>query len=382
MSATFPRSDWSTSVRKCIIRPRMDTISHGIAGSDSRALACRTGRTRARRFVLGAVAAMRAGPRLPVLLERGSSTCATTAAGRTRSWCCRCSPSGSPSSAKIVLRGTNAPADALALRRDRDRVAHRLRLDHVASERCSGRPSRGRATRSTGCSSWIRYFTGIVVASLVLSPRLPRARRAGSRPPASGLLAPTSRSARSLHARALAIWQRMDAPPAGATVAVAAAVPLAVPLAGTLRDEATRSTSRSSTSGRSRAASTDPQPPKRVDGDRLSSLSDSYPPPERARIQSYEQPPAVAGSLEAARALPGLGVYIDFARFPLETVYPEPDGGADGHRPGPALPAVVHGALGARRRRQATPPAAVRVPGAARRGATRRRAGLRPQRRR
>ncbi len=57
------------------------------------------------------------------------------------------------------------------------------------------------------------------------------------------------------------------------------------------------------------------------------SLSDFYPPPERARVQSYPRPEASA-ALTAARALSDWQVYIAFARFPLETVYPEPDGGA------------------------------------------------------
>ena len=93
----------------------------------------------------------------------------------------------------------------------------------------------------------------------------------------------------------------------------------------------------------------------------LQSLSDFYPPPERARIQRYEKPPA-SRLLEAARRLPDWQVYLDFARFPLETVYPEGGGEptiilqdlrflpfftrALGARPGPGHP-----------------PAALRLPG-------------------
>ncbi len=70
----------------------------------------------------------------------------------------------------------------------------------------------------------------------------------------------------------------------------------------------------------------DPQPPTRW-RDVLQSLSDYYPPPERARIQRYEKPPR-SQRLEAARGLADWQVYVDFARFPLETVYPEAGGGA------------------------------------------------------
>jgi hypothetical protein len=70
----------------------------------------------------------------------------------------------------------------------------------------------------------------------------------------------------------------------------------------------------------------DPQPPKRW-RDVLKSLADFYPPPARARIQRYAKPPSTK-LLDAARRIPDWQVYLDFARFPLETVYPEPDGGA------------------------------------------------------
>ena len=69
----------------------------------------------------------------------------------------------------------------------------------------------------------------------------------------------------------------------------------------------------------------DPQPPKKWT-EVLASLRDFYPPPERAKIQRFAKPER-SPVLEAARALPDVGVYLAFARFPLETVYPEADGG-------------------------------------------------------
>ena len=69
-----------------------------------------------------------------------------------------------------------------------------------------------------------------------------------------------------------------------------------------------------------------PQPPQRW-RDVLRSLSDSSPPRSRARVGRFAKRPATA-LLEGARRLPEWQVYLDFARFPLETVYGEPDGGA------------------------------------------------------
>jgi len=59
----------------------------------------------------------------------------------------------------------------------------------------------------------------------------------------------------------------------------------------------------------------------------LRSLSDFYPPPERARVRLYGKPEG-SRVLEAARSLPDWQVYMAFARFPLETVYPDGRGGA------------------------------------------------------
>jgi hypothetical protein len=73
--------------------------------------------------------------------------------------------------------------------------------------------------------------------------------------------------------------------------------------------------------------SDDPQPPEKW-SEVLASLRDYYPPPGRSKIRSFERPPD-SPALEAARALPDIGVYLAFARFPLETVYPSRDGGAE-----------------------------------------------------
>ena len=219
-------------------------------------------------------------------------------------------------------------------------------------------------------------FTGITFGSLVLCLVF-RARSRRIALAGSGLLAAYVGICAMLHARALAIWRRLDTPPGERPCRRAAPVPLAVPLDGPLRDATEEIHVAFFDIGPFARGVDDPQPPKRW-RDVLQSLSDYYPPPERARIQRYEKPPQ-SQLLEAARRLADWQVYIDFARFPLETVYPEAGRRRDDHSPGPALPAVLHGALGARSG-PGTPPAAFRLPRAARLRATRRRAGLRSRR--
>ena len=59
----------------------------------------------------------------------------------------------------------------------------------------------------------------------------------------------------------------------------------------------------------------------------LSSLSDFYPPPERAVLLRFVKPPETP-LLAAAWALPDVQTYLAFARFPFATLDPSPDGGA------------------------------------------------------
>jgi len=70
----------------------------------------------------------------------------------------------------------------------------------------------------------------------------------------------------------------------------------------------------------------EPRTPKRW-SEVLPSLWEGYPPPDRAKISKYRRA-ADSPALEAVRRLPEWSVYLAFARFPLETVQPEPDGGA------------------------------------------------------
>jgi hypothetical protein len=59
----------------------------------------------------------------------------------------------------------------------------------------------------------------------------------------------------------------------------------------------------------------------------IQSLSDYYPPPSRAVIRRFPEPPE-SPALAAARSLPDAQIYLAFARFPLATVVRQTDGGA------------------------------------------------------
>ncbi len=127
------------------------------------------------------------------------------------------------------------------------------------------------------------------------------------------------------HRRALKIWKALDRPPAGSTVA---ALPQFL--------SPFRWLGLSERPGQVHAAffdvgpfargAADPKPPAKL-SQVLQSLSDFYPPPERARTLVFPQPPETR-LLSASRGLPDVQIYLAFARFPLATLLPEADGGA------------------------------------------------------
>ena len=186
------------------------------------------------------------------------------------------------------------------------------------------------ASRARYSLDWVfildPWFTGIVLVSLILSLVF-RNRRRRIAAAGAGLLCAYIAFCALVHARALADLEADGRAAPGRDGRRPAAVPVALPVArpvrarqrnprGLLRHRAVRA-----------RCCGHPQPPKKWT-EILSSLRDYYPPPARATIQRFERPPASA-VLDAARALPEIGVYIAFARFPLETVYPAPDGGAE-----------------------------------------------------
>ena len=125
------------------------------------------------------------------------------------------------------------------------------------------------------------------------------------------------------HARALAVWKRMDAPPDSAKVAVLPQFLSPFRWLG-LSDRGNELHASFFDIGPFATGSPSPRPPRRFT-DILRSLRDFYPPPDRARIQRFSKPPP-SPALSRAETLPDVRTYLDFARFPLATVRPAPDG--------------------------------------------------------
>ncbi len=167
-------------------------------------------------------------------------------------------------------------------------------------------------------------FTGIVLATLVVAATF---RERGRRIAAAGsaLLALYILFCGVLHARALEAWRRMDHPPPGAHVAALPQFLSPFRWLGLSEHDNEVHVAFFDIGPFARGVD-DPRPPRRW-AEILRSLSDFYPPPERARIRRFDKP-SESKFLEAARALPEIELYLAFARFPLETVYPSGDGGA------------------------------------------------------
>jgi inner membrane protein len=168
-------------------------------------------------------------------------------------------------------------------------------------------------------------FTGIVLAALIASLVFRRRARTITIAGSAALAAYIGFCA-VMHARALAAWKRMDHPPPGARVAALPQFLSPFRWLG-LSDNGNVLHYAFFDVGPFARGSSDARPPRRW-SEILQSLSDSYPPPKDAKIVVY---PAAEPSkfLSAARGLPDWKIYLGFARFPMETVYPAKDGGAD-----------------------------------------------------
>jgi inner membrane protein len=127
----------------------------------------------------------------------------------------------------------------------------------------------------------------------------------------------------ALHAGALRAWERVDAPPSGTKVAVLPQFLSPFRWLG-LSDRANEIHVAFFDIGPFARGIPSPRPPERIT-QIFSSLSDYYPPPERARIQRYAKPPASPALIEAQK-MPDVRTYLDFARFPLATVRTERSG--------------------------------------------------------
>jgi inner membrane protein len=127
-----------------------------------------------------------------------------------------------------------------------------------------------------------------------------------------------------LHQRALAAWKRIDSPDPGARVAVLPQFLSPFRWLG-LSDHPGEVHASFFDIGPFARGVADPKPPERF-AEFFSSLSDFYPPPGRAVILRFARP-AETPVLAAARALPDVQTYLAFARFPLASVEPLPEGG-------------------------------------------------------
>jgi inner membrane protein len=299
----------------------MDTFSHGIAGSVlSRSLADRPGARAA--FVVGAVAAM--VPDLDFLLLSGRLDYLRNHRSWTHSF--------------LVLPFFALVLALLAkpfLRAARVTtlwvfaavgIASHILFDWITS---FGIMFWTPVSRARYALDWIfildPYFTGIGLATLILAlVYRDRGRRIAAG--GSALLVAYVGFCAIQHARALATWRRLDDSPPDAKVAVMPQFLSPFRWMG-LSERADSVHVAFFDIGPFATGSADPQPPKKW-SQILASLRDYYPPPERAKIQSFERPPR-SPVLDAARALPEIGIYLAFARFPLETVYASGDGGAE-----------------------------------------------------
>jgi inner membrane protein len=129
----------------------------------------------------------------------------------------------------------------------------------------------------------------------------------------------------AMHARALAVWRRLDPAPVSGRIAVLPQFLSPFRWLGLSEHEGEIHAAFFDV-GPFATGGGDPQTPQRW-RDVLPSLWEGYPPPSRARVRRYPTASSSA-ALDAARRLPEWGIYLAFARFPLETVHPEPDGGA------------------------------------------------------
>jgi inner membrane protein len=166
------------------------------------------------------------------------------------------------------------------------------------------------------------YFTGIVSVSLLATTIFrPKGRSLST----FGvlLLGAYIAACALLHARALSVWKGLDAPPAGAKVGVLPQFLSPFRWLG-VTERADDIHVAFFDIGPFARGSPSPRPPTRL-SEVFSSLSDYYPPPERAHIRRYEKPRS-SPALAAAEKLPDVRTYLAFARFPLATVRSESDG--------------------------------------------------------
>lgn len=168
-------------------------------------------------------------------------------------------------------------------------------------------------------------FTGIAFLALVCS-LIWRSRGRRIAAIGAGILALYILLCAALHAKALATWRQMDRPPPGSIVAALPQFLSPFRWLGLSQRTGEVHVAFFDIGPFARAAPVDPRPPQRLT-QVFSSLSDFYPSPERARIRVFHQPPETR-LLSECRRQSDVAIYLAFARFPLATLQPQPDGGA------------------------------------------------------
>jgi inner membrane protein len=166
------------------------------------------------------------------------------------------------------------------------------------------------------------FFTGIVSITLLAATIFrPKGRLISAI--GGGVLAAYVLFCAAMHSVALRAWKRIDAVPPGTKAAVLPQFLSPFRWLG-ISDRSNELHVAFFDVGPFARGVPDPKPPERV-GEIFSSLSDFYPPPERAQIRRYGKPPPSA-TLAEVEKLPDVRTYLDFARYPLATVRTRADG--------------------------------------------------------
>jgi inner membrane protein len=298
----------------------MDTITHGIAGSAlTRSLTGRSGARAA--LLLGAAASM--FPDCDFLFTHDRLSYLRNHRGWTHSFVALpFFALGLALIARLLFRKARLPALWLFCAAG---IASHIVLDWITS---FGTMFFVPLSRTRYVLDWVfildPYLTGVATLTLLAAISW---RRRGRQVAAAGtaLLCAYIAFCAVQHRRALAAWNRIDAPIRGARVAVLPQFLSPFRWLG-LSDHGGEVHVAFFDVGPFARGAPNPRPPEHF-SELFSSLSDFYPPPERAVILKFVAP-AETAALAAARALPDVQTYLAFARFPLASVDPLPDGGA------------------------------------------------------
>ena len=170
------------------------------------------------------------------------------------------------------------------------------------------------------------FFTGICLVGLA-GAVIARARARRIAAIASALLGVYILFCASIHARALAVWKRIDRPSPGANVAVLPQFLSPFRWLGLSEHPGEVHAAFFDVGPFARGVADPKEPGRFAISEILRSLADYYPPPDRLVLQRFPEPPE-SRALAAALEMPEVRTYLAFARFPLATVHSQVDGGA------------------------------------------------------